>query len=208
MKLLTCFLSLTLCIASLTAQTTFGLHAGMNYGTVHRDRDLQVKEKYNPGYFMGATARYKGKSHFALGLDVQFSVKNSRLGLVGLPDAADTRFQNFNLEMAPRAEYFFTKHLGISMGIYSAWLLAQRTKIAGSDAWHETERNFYSSGWDAGLSPGIALQFGRVFGFLRYTHGVVAVDRLELTDDQGADAGICKLFNRYFQVGVGYGVYE
>ncbi len=180
----------------------------MNFGAIHYNQDLGIKKKYNPGYFLGGSGQWKIRERFALGADVQFSMKADRLGTVGQPDENDIRFQNFNLEIAPRATYFFTKNFGVSLGIYAARLLKQRTKIPGAPDWKETHRNFYGRGWDAGLAPGIAMQFGRVSGFLRYTQGLVDIDRLTLTNDQGEEVGTVKLFNRYFQAGVGYVIFE
>ncbi len=213
MKHLSCTILLAtwagLCLAPLSAQTSFGLHGGLNYGKTHYNNlPLQVEEKYVPGYFVGASVLQQLPKRFALGLDAQFGLKASRLGALNQPDDLDVRYQNYYLEFAPRAEYFFTKHFGISLGCYTAYLTKQRAKFGDKGDWGEVIKEFYSNRWDAGLTSGFSLRFGRAFGFLRYTHGLAVLDKIEFTDDQGQPLGTTSRFNRYFQAGIGYMIFE
>lgn len=209
MKKFSCFLLLAvwvgLGIARLFAQTSFGLHGGLNYGTIKYDYPQQFAGNPVPGYWAGTSCRWQLKNRFALALDAQFGLKASRVGLSG---QLDTHFQNYYLDFAPRAEYFFTKNFGISLGFYAAYLVKERAKYGDKGRWAEVPESFYFNRWDAGLAPGISLRFGRAFGFLRYLHGLSAIQKWELTNDQGEIAGTTKLFNRYFQAGIGYMIFE
>lgn len=213
MKKTSCFLLLAawvgLGLAPLSAQTSFGLHGGMNYGTVRYDNlPFQFEEKYDPGYFVGTSILRQLPKRFALGLDAQFGLKASRLESTNLPSNLDPRYRNYYLEVAPRAEYFLTKNFGISLGFYTAYLTKQRAKFGDEGDWGDVIKNFYSNRWDVGLTPGISLRFGRAFGFMRYTHSLAVLDRIEFTDDQGQPLGVAKLYNRYFQAGIGYVIFE
>lgn len=211
MKQLFCLLLTTwvgFCLAPLAAQTTFGLHGGMNYGTVRYKTQQPVEEKYAPGYFVGTSVTHQLNDRIALGLDAQFGMKASRVGVADRPAALDTRFQNSYLELAPRAEYFFTKNFGVSLGFFTAYLTKQRTKNGDEGRWGEVIKDYYSNRWDAGLTPGIALRCGRAVGFLRYAHSLAVLDKIEITNDQGQPQGITKLYNRYFQAGIGYVIFE
>lgn len=214
MKKLSCFLLLTAWAAfglsPLSAQTTFGLHGGLNYGTIHYKGlpHVNVKEKFAPGYFVGTSVQKQLPKRWAVGLDAQYAMKASRLGSDDQIASPDVQYQNYYLEIAPRAEYFFAQHFGISLGLYTAYLLQQRGKPFGSDKWIRTDKILDLPHWDAGVAPGISLRFGRAFGFLRYNHGFMAIEKLEFTNDQGEIAGTVKLFNRYFQAGIGYVIFE
>lgn len=212
MKKTSCFLLLAvwagLGLAPLFAQTSFGLHGGLNYGTVRYDNGPSLEEKFAPGYLVGTSILMQLPKRFALGLDAQFGLKASRVGLTGRSSALDAWHQNSYFELAPRAEYFFTKNFGISLGFYTAYLAKQRVKYGDDGRWEYVSKDFYSNRWDTGLTPGIVLRFGRAFGFLRYAHSLVVLDEIEFTDDQGQSLRNSRSFNRYFQAGIGYVIFE
>lgn len=191
------------CLATASAQTSFGLHGGLNYGRIHLDKFPEFDGEYTPGFFAGTTLRHQLPKRFGVALDVQFALKackNSPLGRVNL--------ESQYLEMAPRAEWFFTKNIGVSLGFYAAYLFLQRAEF-GNGGWIRTDKGpFPPNLLDAGIAPGVSLRFGRTFGFLRYAHGLAALEDIEYTNDQGESDGTAHLFNRYFQAGVGYVIFE
>lgn len=190
------------CLAPLSAQTSFGLHGGLNYGKIKFDKFDQLEGDNAPGYFFGAAIQQQIPGRFVLGLDAQFALKASKSSALG-----QSGFQSRYLEASPRAEYFFTKNIGVSLGFYAAYLLEQRAKLSNG-GWIQTDKIYDIQRFDTGLVPGLSLKFGRVFGFLRYTHGLVAMSKIEFTGDQGQSLDTAKLFNRYFQAGIGYIIFE
>jgi hypothetical protein len=189
--------------AEASAQTSFGLHGGLNYGKTHLDKFPEYDGDYTPGFFVGATVRRQLPKRFGAALDAQFALKASKNKLLGQPD-----LESQYLEIAPRAEWFFTKNIGVSLGFYASYLLEQRAEF-GNGVWVRTDKGLFAPNrWDAGIAPGVSLRFGRAFGFLRYTHGLAAVEKIEYTNDQGESSGTARLFNRYFQAGAGYVIFE
>ena len=206
MKQLFCLLLaawVSVCLAPLSAQTSFGLHGGLNYGKTHYDKFSQFEGDNALGYFFGTTVRHQLQGRFALGLDAQFALKASTSTIV----LGQNEFQSRYLEAAPRVEYFFTKNIGVSLGFYAAYLLDQRAKL-GNGSWVRTDEIYDIQSFDAGLATGLSLKFGRVFGFLRYTHGLVATNKFDFLDDSGQSLDTARLFNRYFQAGIGYMIFE
>jgi len=191
------------CPATASAQTSFGLHGGVNYGKIHMDEFPELDSDYTPGLFIGTTIRRQLPKRFGVALDAQFALKASKNSPLGR-----TNLESQYLEIAPRAEWFFTKNIGVSLGFYAAYLLAQRAEF-GNGVWIRTDKGLFPPNlWDAGIAPGVSLRFGRAFGFLRYTHGLAAMEKVEFTNDQGESSGTARLFNRYFQAGVGYMIFE
>lgn len=205
MKKTSCFLLLAawvgLGLAPLSAQTSFGLHGGMNYGKSRYDPDLPLQADNALGYLAGVTLFHRFSDRFGLGMDVQYALKASKLGL-----SAPADYRSHYAEIAPRAEFFFTKNIGISLGFYTARLLEQRVR-SGNGSWIRTDKIFDIKRFDVGISPGIALRFGPVFGFLRYAHGLVPIDDITFTDVLGSDLEY-HAHNRYFQAGIGYVIFE
>ena len=148
-----------------------------------------------------------------MGLDAQMNLKASQLRYSNaFFSSLSTRQQrSAYLEAAPRIEYFFNKHIGLSFGFYGAYLLAAYVKV-DDGAWFVARSNplynLKDYKWDLGLSPGISLRFGRVLGFIRYSHGLVPLGSFQFTDQQGNETGTARLFNRQFQAGLGYVIFD
>lgn len=207
MKKTSCFLLLAawvgLCSTPLSAQTSFGLHGGLNYGEIHySNKPPQLTSTYTPGYFLGATVGRHISKSLNTGLDAQFALKASDASALG-----ETDFQSCYLEIVPRAEYFFTKNISVSLGLYAAYLMEQRGRL-DKGAWFRTDKILDVRPVDMGIVPGVAFRYGRAFGFLRYTHGLVAMYKIEYTNEQGESAGTSRATNRYFQAGIGYVIFE
>jgi len=201
---------------ALSAQSTFALHGGLNFGTIQYSGHSGApyfQEGYELGHFYGISLRHALSNHFAVGLDAQFSLKASRLRYDNpfISTVSIRQQRSAYLEVVPRVEYFFNKHLGLSVGLYGAYLLAEYIKV-DDGAWFVARSTpLYDpkdNDWDMGLSPGISLRFGRVLGFIRYNHGLVPLGSFQFTDEQGNDAGTARLFDRQFQAGLGYVIFD
>lgn len=197
---------LGLCTTGLSAQSTFGIHAGATYGKYQASNpqpDILVANwAADIGYVAGLEATYPIFRHWSVVLDVQYALQANR------PNAANALQQRDHyVQVLPRVQYLPWPRVGVSLGGYAGRYLFGQIKQQGTN-WIKDDFAADRPNGDVGLTAGLEVRFGRLTSFVRYLHGFTSVDSYFVTNDIGLDLGMVHLRNRYLQAGIGYTIFE
>ncbi|MEO6037789.1 MAG: outer membrane beta-barrel protein [Saprospiraceae bacterium] len=181
------------------AQSAFGIQGGLHMSNATVDGPTPFVASAQGNFFLGFTARTPLNGRWALNTDAQFTKRGFFLYQVRSMSEHRMGVQALYADVAARMEYNLFKNIGLELGSYAGYRLAEYDLLTGSDHWVKAALPL-TDAWDLGLQAGAIAHFQRWAAFVRYSHGVKAVARLEITDVPGT----VKIFNRGLQVGLSY----
>ena len=150
-------------------------------------------------FFLGFTAHNPLSKRWSLSSEVQITKRGFFLYQVRSVSENRVGLQTLYLDAASSIEYHVFKNISLQLGSYAGYRLAEYDQLVGADAWIKAVLPM-TDNWDLGLQAGAITRFHRWAAFVRFSHGLKPVARLEVPDQSGT----IKIFNRGLEVGAGY----
>ncbi len=199
-----CWVALVLGLPFISvAQSTYGLQAGLHLSGATIEGPTPYVPSAQGNYFLGLQARHPLNRRWAISSDVQFTKRGFFLNQVRSVSENRLGFQLLYLDLASRIEYTVFQNIGLQLGAYTGYRLAEYDQVVGSDQWVKAVFPATDT-WDVGLQGGIIAHFQRWSAFARYTHSVKPVVRLVVTDEDE----LIKIYHRGLQMGVSYDIFN
>jgi hypothetical protein len=181
------------------AQSAFGVQAGLNMSNATVDGPTPFVTSSQGNFFLGLTAHTLLRNRWSLSSDAQITKRGFFLYQVRSVSGNRIGLQTIYMDIASSLEYNVFKNISLQLGSYAGYRLVEHDQLVGSDNWIKAVLPITDQ-WDLGLQAGITARFHRWAAFVRYSHGLKAVARLEVTDQPG----VIKIFNRGLEVGASY----
>lgn len=180
-------------------QSTFGVHGGLNMSDATVDGPTPFVTSSQGNFFLGFTAHNPLKKRWSLSSEVQITKRGFFLYQVRSVPGNRLGLQTLYLDVGSSMEYHVFKNISLQLGSYAGYRLAEYDQVVGSDQWIKATLPI-TDNWDLGLQAGAITRFHHWAAFVRFSHGLKPVARLEVTDQPGR----IKIFNRGLEVGAGY----
>ena len=189
------------------AQSSLGIQGGlhMSNATVIGPTPFVTSPQGN--FFLGGTLRLPLRQPWTFSSDILYTRRGFFFDNVKYSPQSGGGFRLVYIEVTGKAEYHLFKNVHLQMGSYVGYLADEHVYVMGPEglvqpAYTMTDR------WDVGLQGGLAAYFQRWSAFVRYSHGLKSIGRLNLVDENGGPIGSLHLFNRGLQVGAGYRIFN
>ena len=177
---------------------------GTNSANLITSSEIIPKTTSKLGYFLEVRPSFKLDDRLSAGLGIQYSAKdylyvaNSAGPVVGTPI---DRWRISYLDFLPQAAISVTNFLSFYAGLNVGFKVAEPVYVNGK--WQELVLPFYKP-LDIGALLGVRFSYKRVELSAHYNRGLVSINDLVFTDEQGQFIENSKIFVQNFQVGLGY----
>jgi Outer membrane protein beta-barrel domain len=182
----------------LFAQLTIAPNIGMSMSTSKFSFGNSDNEDYAPRLFAGVQAGYGFSEKFGLGLGFQYAGKGYKYRDIS---STPLEFKYEYYEAIAFAEYkpfhFMGVVLGPSVGFLKDITFVQNGTPINANFNFIDDKEF-------GVMAGLKFYWKDVFLNLTFNRSILPIAEYNLTDENGAPAGIGKEFNQSFRLGVGY----
>lgn len=205
-------LLLLLCLPlGLYGQISLSIYGGANTNSIHQSNKGPL-ELYPRIYAtLGAEAGYKITDRWSVALAAAYTTRGyGDATVAGSPAVPPTPPSTVDLkflyaDFVPKAYYYITRHFRLAGGLYIAHQSDTATlRAPNTSTWTPLPFPEIFSSWDFGLHSGFSMHYKRVYFFANYNWGLVPIASFKYTNDSGQDAGSFQLYNRAFQLGLGY----
>ena len=181
------------------AQSAFGVQGGINLSDATISGPTPYVASSQGNYFLGLQARNLLHQRWGISSDAQWTKRGFFLNQVRSMSEHRLGFQLMYIDLASKIEHTVFRNIGLQGGAYAGYRLVEYDQVVGSDQWVKAALPATEK-WDVGLQAGIVARFQRWSAFARYSHGLLAVSQLEVTDEVDR----IKIFNRGGQIGASY----
>ncbi|MCB9316747.1 MAG: PorT family protein [Lewinellaceae bacterium] len=192
---------------------TVDLQAGPVFSTVKPDPSDAFDAKFRVGFFAGANLCLTFSEKWAVPIAVQYSqrgfqyetegaffIQNGQLALYrGRVD-----YRLGYLDVQPQLEFRPVEALGIAVGPYLSFRLAEQIKLGDVIDWTSTKDDELFASTDFGLAAKLTGNLGPAYLFAAFQLGLSNISNVELTDANGQPMGELGLKNRAVFVGAGW----
>ncbi|MBK8965381.1 MAG: porin family protein [Saprospiraceae bacterium] len=189
------------------------LQAGPVFSTVTPDPGDAFDARFRTGFFAGANLRLAFSEKWAVPVAVQYSqrgfhyetegaffIQNGQLALYrGRVD-----YRLGYLDVQPQLEFHPVEALGIAVGPYLSFRLAEQVKLGDVVDWTSTKDDELFAATDFGLAAKLTGNIGPAYLFAAFQLGLSNISNIELTDDNGQSLGALDMKNRAVFVGAGW----
>ncbi len=200
-------------MTSLAAQVSLDFFGGTNTNAIHLTGKSPIRLTPRINTVIGIQSAYCLSDRWALNLAAQYVVSgygdayyNPVSTASSSPVAPTTDFRFHYFALSPKANFDLSPHFKLTGGVYAAYLLKSYIREVNSGTWAPLAFGNFFSDWDFGLVTGFSMEYHRVFFFANYRWGIYPLASFNYTGPDGVNAGVARMYNRTFQVGIGYSI--
>ena len=209
-------LALLLVAASLSAQErplSVSIQAGPSIATVKPAYSEAFDPQFRSGFFAGGTLRWAFAKHWSLPVDLSYAQRGFAYTTASTPLSVNGQWIAYRGKVDYRASYFDVtpqiefnpiQPLGIALGFYVAWRLAEDIRYGDVVDWTDTKYIPLFKNNDMGLQLKVSGHFKGLLLFAACQFGLASSSDLPITDENGQSLGTMGLKNRSFTAGAGY----
>lgn len=187
------------------AQFQLGPVAGLNISKIHYSSKATTDISYHNinGSMVGLNVQYTPAVKFNVQLEGAFSQKGFEVSETYMPgrepgNLSRNTFRINYLDFMALGEYSINNIMNINIGGNFG------TKIGEAIDGHKGSTTEIHDGLDIGLIGGLKFYMGQFFVRTIYQYGINPIDSVILTNENGQQTGEADIYNRTFQVAVGY----
>lgn len=206
------FFALATVPLTLHAQISLDLFGGANTNAVHLTGKSPIRLTPRINTLVGVQSGYYLTERCALSLALQYAIRGYgdtyyNIGSGAPPTSPvvpTTDFRFHYLDLVPKASFEVTPHFKLNSGIYAARLLDSYIREANTETWAPLAFGSFFSDWDFGLVAGFSMHYQRVFFFANFNWSIYPLASFNYTGSDGQNIGVARMYNRTFQIGLGY----
>lgn len=196
----------------LQAQVSLDFFGGANTNAVHLTGKSPIRLTPRINTLAGIQSGHYLSERWALSLAVQYAIRGYgdtyyNIGSGAPPTSPivpTTDFRFHYLDLVPKVSFDVTPHFKLNSGIYAARLLDSYIREANTDTWAPLAFGSFFSDWDFGFVSGFSMHYQRVFFFANFNWSVYPLASFNYTGSDGQSIGVARMYNRTFQIGLGY----
>lgn len=194
--LFACIAMLT-AIQSINAQLAINVSGGLNYSNVDLKNVNWFETEAKPGYFVAVEPSFRLTRRITLGADIQYSRKGFDFKNIGSSEKIS--YDIDYVDIIPQLELRVFRNLALGLGAsYGVKINENYDKQSLKEQFQTVSKQ------DFGVIGKLKYSIKNFFAVASYNFGVSNISRVQYTNSDGEFIKDTDMYNRNFQLGVGY----